>query len=83
MATLRFGETDHTPEVLEDAPKTATTASNETCPACGGTNFSLVPSEEYRGKAKVLVAHRVCQGCRHLLDLKKFSLRDGSGTNRK
>lgn len=67
MPTLRYGETNHVPEVLEEASKTATTSA-EACPACGGTNFQSVPSEEYHGKVKVLVAHRVCQYCRHLLD---------------
>jgi hypothetical protein len=69
MATLRYGDLDRPAESLTEASPTTTAAADDGhCPACGGTNFSSVPHEEYHGKVKVLVAHRVCLGCRHLLD---------------
>jgi|MudIll2142460700_1097286.scaffolds.fasta_scaffold00049_16 hypothetical protein len=67
MATLRYGETNHAPEVLDDAAgKTA--AASGTCPACGGTNFQSVPHEELRkGGIKVMTEYHVCMTCRHLM----------------
>lgn len=69
MATMRFGEVDHQPEVLDAvAGKTATTTEGDECPACGSTNFSTVPHQERRDGKEVTVLHKVCLGCRHLLD---------------
>ena len=68
--TMRFGDLDRQPETLEPVPTAVTARVADCCPACGmdSANFSTVPHEEYQGKERVTVSHRVCLGCRHLID---------------